>query len=441
MLTGGMGGLTATGGAANAGSGGVTACAMETTTAKVKPLDLYIMLDISGSMLSATSSGTSKWDAVKSALESFFADPGSQGVGVGIQYFPLPKPGVPAACTTDGDCGAGGPCFLNRCVPSVNTLPCATSADCATSGPNGTAGSCLPVGECQNDHDFACTPAPTGKPASSCGGTLGDCQTITAGTNKCFNPSVCDYMVYATPAVPITALSAATTATLTGSLNAQMPAGSTPTAPALQGAIRHSYDWAAQNTDHTVVSVLATDGVPTVECHYPTTLSPADAVTEVSTIATQGVMSGVQTFVIGVFGADDLAAGAPANLDTIANAGGTTKAFIVDTSQDVSQQFLAALNAIRTSGIACDFPLPTPTGGADLDPTRVNIDFTNQGTTTNLYQVANAAACGSDGGWYYDVPPPGTPTKIFACPTSCDIFQKTVGGSVSVVLGCVTRVK
>jgi hypothetical protein len=39
--------------------------------------------------------------------------------------------------------------------------------------------------------------------------------------------------------------------------------------------------------------------------------------------------------------------------------------------------------------------------------------------------------------WYYDVNPPGTPTKITLCPQSCDPL-KTSGGSLKVIIGCAT---
>ena len=93
-------------GGSGGGSGGESSkgsCAAETTMAEPTPLDLYIMLDISGSMLDAAGGGMSKWTAVKSALSAFFQDPASAGISVGIQYVPLRKAGVPATCTSDAE--------------------------------------------------------------------------------------------------------------------------------------------------------------------------------------------------------------------------------------------------------------------------------------------------------------------------------------------------
>src|SRR5882724_3839423 len=90
-----------------AGAGGSDqACAAEVSAAEIVPLDLYIMLDVSGSMLEGTSmfdaTGTAitKWSAIKGALENFIADDASNGLGVGLQYFPLNKPHVPASCVS-----------------------------------------------------------------------------------------------------------------------------------------------------------------------------------------------------------------------------------------------------------------------------------------------------------------------------------------------------
>ncbi|MGZ3417322.1 MAG: hypothetical protein ACXVEE_05610 [Polyangiales bacterium] len=66
-----------------------TSCAAVSQKAAEIPLDLFIMLDQSGSMKDMTASGATKWDATKAALKAFLADPKSNGLGVGIQYFGL----------------------------------------------------------------------------------------------------------------------------------------------------------------------------------------------------------------------------------------------------------------------------------------------------------------------------------------------------------------
>ncbi len=101
---------------------------------------------------------------------------------------------------------------------------------------------------------------------------------------------------------------------------------------------------------------------------------------------------------IGVFGPDDI--DSQSNIDDIATAGGEP-AFIVDTSLDVTQQFIDALDAIRGTRLSCEFQIPTPESGGTLDYNAVNVEFTNAGTSGLLYYVANAAACDPvNGGWY-----------------------------------------
>jgi hypothetical protein len=145
--------------------------------------------------------------------------------------------------------------------------------------------------------------------------------------------------------------------------------------------------------------------------------------------------------VIGVFPPGT--AMAQENLDTIAVAGGTEQAFIIDTSQDVAAQFLEALNSIRGTKLVCEFQVPEAPAGETLDyDGNVTVQFTLDGSTEVLPYVESPDGCGlTQGGWYYDVDPAGgdTPTKILVCPSTCDAFQDTAGGEVEIQLGCETQ--
>src|SRR5438552_2831477 len=55
-----------------------SSCAQVVRKGETVPLDMYILLDKSSSMLDTTSAGPTKWDAIRSALESFVSDPASQ---------------------------------------------------------------------------------------------------------------------------------------------------------------------------------------------------------------------------------------------------------------------------------------------------------------------------------------------------------------------------
>jgi len=83
------------GGGVDSGNGGnlsidAPACATSVVTAQKSPLDLFVMLDQSGSMSDSVSGGGTKWTAVTGALNTFLGQPGLDGVSVGIQYFGLP---------------------------------------------------------------------------------------------------------------------------------------------------------------------------------------------------------------------------------------------------------------------------------------------------------------------------------------------------------------
>lgn len=88
------------------GNGSLGACATETKKAEIVPLDIVIGLDTSFSM-----DFDNKWPSVKSALNSFVANPSYAGLGVGLQFYPLRKqcsvsdysnPAVPIAMLPGG---------------------------------------------------------------------------------------------------------------------------------------------------------------------------------------------------------------------------------------------------------------------------------------------------------------------------------------------------
>ncbi|HYP99407.1 MAG TPA: hypothetical protein VER96_12120 [Polyangiaceae bacterium] len=421
------------------GSGGGTGvtdtCAAKVSTAQAIPLDMYIMLDTSGSMSDATATQATKWNAVKLALESFLTDSASAGLGVGLQYFPLQKTNVPTSCANDTQCGDSAPCFLKFCSTFTDFVACSVNSDCLATNDQ-YYGPCLPIGRCTKDQDYFCSKPGTADCAPGPNGEdLGACET--AKTSICTNITSCDVAQYTTPATPISTLPGAA-AKLVASIDAQMPAGDTPTAPALSGAIAQARTWAKAHPDHRVVAVLATDGLPT-QC-------TPDAIADVAALARGGVTGtpSISTFVIGVFGPSDVQIGAPGNLDQIAARGGTNKAFIVDTQKDVTAQFQMALDAIRGARLACEYQIPEPTGGGTLNYKEVNVAFTDGDKKTVVYVKDQAGCDSTSGGWYYDVDPDTgmSPSKIIACPTTCTTFQGAQNGaSVGIELGCKTVVK
>lgn len=65
------------------GVGGNGSCTSTSVQTEPVPLDMIVLLDESGSM------GGTKWDTVTAALKAFVTDPANDGIGVGIQYFPV----------------------------------------------------------------------------------------------------------------------------------------------------------------------------------------------------------------------------------------------------------------------------------------------------------------------------------------------------------------
>jgi len=407
---------------------GETACAVATQTAQTVPLDLYIMLDSSGSMAGTAAGNQTKWDAVRSALTAFVADPKSAGLGVGIQYFPLFHAAVPDTCETDAACVGYGPCdILRTCSGSTSIVRCAGNGDCRGMG------MCVRLGGCGVSGGY-CAPA---GPAYSCSSAAGDGCLPIAG--YCTGRDLCDAAAYAAPAVEVATLPGAATA-LVASLTQHTVDGLTPTAGALSGAIQHAQTLARANPTHKLAVLLATDGLPS-EC-TPLDIAGASGIAAIASAA-RAATPGVATYVIGVFTPAEQA-DAQSNLDAIAAAGGTGRAFVINTSQNVSQSFVDALNAVRSSGLACQYMLPPAMqDGGQLDYYSVNVQFTSgAGAAVTVGNVKDRASCSATrGGWYYDVDPTtagATPQTISICDTSCEQMKADPAGRVDILLGCKT---
>lgn len=64
-------------------------CAEVTAKAQLLPLDLYVVLDRSGSMVNP-SLGSLRWPPVRDALNQFFQSPGAAGIGIALTMFAHP---------------------------------------------------------------------------------------------------------------------------------------------------------------------------------------------------------------------------------------------------------------------------------------------------------------------------------------------------------------
>lgn len=437
------GGSSAASGGSSSSSGGD--CAADSVQAERFPLDMYIMLDVSGSMLTPTEGDedVSKWQAVSSALADFVSDPASEGMSVGLQVFPLRHPDAPASCTSNAQCAGFEACLRRVCWNTNDLRICEEDADC---GAFADEGSCVTFGVCESNSDYVCPAVGGDCGVGDNGQVLGDC--VAAPPSQCTLTADCRPASYAAPAAEIAVLPGAG-AGLVAVLQESTPdpANLTPTGPGLEGAILHAQSWARAHPDHQVVTVLATDGQPTLQTAGGgcARMEAAD-LQGVYTIASEGSRGAppITTFVVGVLGPEDAASGAATVLHEIAERGGTGEALIIDTQGDVQAKFRAALNAIRSQGLSCELKVPEEQAGRPVDYDRVNVDFTNEdGSEEGLIRVGDASTCGdatNGRGWYYDTAPESAkPTRITVCPAVCQQFKDVDKGSVSIKLGCQQR--
>lgn len=197
--------------------------------------------------------------------------------------------------------------------------------------------------------------------------------------------------------------------------------GSTPMYGALHGALAHATAQKDQFPSHKVILVFASDGDPN-SCP-----GNQNDISEIAGLAKAALdYNGVETYVVAISGASVI------NLDKIAAAGGTTKAY--DVTQNISQ-FSQRMGEIRANALACHYIVPEPPGGEPLEPGKVVVKHINaDGTTGALPPVANKNACGQGDGWYYD--DPINPHTIELCPASCNIIEEDHDGKVDVLFGC-----
>jgi hypothetical protein len=343
---GGGGGGSSTGGSGGNGGGviidGDAACVAEPRAGEQIPVDLFFMVDKSGSMTcpvgqagmtcTATQNpipAVNRWTSIKDALVSFANSTASAGLGMGVGFFPK----------------------MNG-----NTLLC--------------------------------------------------------------NPTD-----YSTPAAGIAPLPGSAGALQTA-LNAEMPNGNTPTVPALSGAISYATTYAQSHPGRAVSVVFATDGEPTQCTQNDNTIPGA---VRVATAALAGTPP-IRTYVLGV-------GPSLGNLNQIAVAGGTTKAYLVESGG--STDLINALNEIRKGTLTCDYQIPV-IPGKPLDLKLVNIKVRvgpPPATPQLISKVDDASQCGAtQGGWYFDNN--ASPTKITLCPATCDPMLKTTGSGLDVLIGC-----
>lgn len=242
----------------------------------------------------------------------------------------------------------------------------------------------------------------------------------------------CDLNAYSTPdvgpvAVPDTSMQ------VMASLDAHGPGGGTPIGIALDGATRFCAAHKAGTPGDECVAVIVTDGKPDDDCGY----TGNGAILDVARNAVAN--DGTRTFAVGFDGADfDLMNQIAREGDTDCDPAGTPNdACDVTAGGDA---FLQALRQIRetvsttvTTELECEWGLPD--AGGPVDPDRVNVSLSDGTTDVSLGRVDSAADCPRfDSGWYYD--DPAAPTRVLACPDTCDRVRSTTNARVDILLDC-----
>lgn len=238
-------------------------------------------------------------------------------------------------------------------------------------------------------------------------------QVFPQGSNQC---TVANYQ---TALVPMTALPD-TGGVIGKALDANGPNKdfNTPTVPAVQGAVFQAQQLKAAGKKTAVV--LVTDGEP----------NGCNSTVQSSATAAGGGLPDIRTYVIGV--GDQLD-----NLNTIAAGGGTTKAVFISTTspQQITTDFVNALGEIRKQALSCDYALPAPPSGEQLDTGRVNVQWTPNGGAAQTLDYS--ADCAGGKGWRYDNP--SNPTRILICDASCTDVLGNAQGKIDIVFGCKTQ--
>lgn len=377
------------------------ACTSGSNQGEPGPLDMFVMMDRSGSMGDEVS-GVTKWQAASLALRNFVRSEDSEGLGFGISYFAPPD-----GCQTCGVCGG------LWCSSWQGPTPYPFCSDPKSSG---DYGDCVGADGSYGSFEYYANENSTCDPADFVN------VSLTQGVDYGILPGTGDTQVDA----------------VMESLAKIMPDGGTPTEPALEGAIDHAIAQGSANPDRKQVVVLVTDGQPN-NC--------SSDVAGLTTLAQNGFDQGVETYVIGV--PDPSNQSALDNLDQVALAGtgNETGAFILTTDDGDPNfnpvgQFIDAMNTIRQKSMNCSFDVPTPPadGTLDIESPQILLSASPDpagGAATQEYdltRVADSGSCGSDTAWYYD--DPSSPATINLCDASCALAQDDVDSRLDILYQC-----
>ena len=102
-----------------------------------------------------------------------------------------------------------------------------------------------------------------------------------------------------------------------------------------------------------------------------------------------------------------------------------------------AETLTAAIAKIRGQALGCVYELPDPPQGEMIDPGKVNVDLTVDGTTTGLPKRADSSnPCTDSGCWDYT-----DDGKVELIGKACEDITNAVNGKVDIIVGCDTIIE
>ena len=242
----------------------------------------------------------------------------------------------------------------------------------------------------------------------------------------------CTDAAYLMPDVPPTLLPTAAFSTAIDALGYTLGSNtwrsSTPTLAAFNGTVASLRAATHTSSNATSALVMVTDGVP----------AGCDGVDDIQLVVDAVRNSGVKTFVVGVNNPPgDNAGDNLANLNVIAEAGGTGQAFIVATGDPTQTEadFKAVIDEIRGVAVSCNIEIPLPPAGSVFIPEQVNVTYGSGGSAD--IRLAYDPDCSVPDTWRYD--DPQDPATIVLCSDACARAKREVNARLEVEFGCMRR--
>ena len=222
--------------------------------------------------------------------------------------------------------------------------------------------------------------------------------------------------------------------TITGGLPPLPIGAGTPIEGALKGATEFCKNFSPADpadAGEQCVVLFITDG------------APSGCAIDTPTIVGVSQAAQVPVYTIALQGVTDLNL-----LNMIADSTGTD----CDPASANGDSFIDALTLIRDTVVTvethtetmvkpltCEWGLPDPDPVQGFDKDEVNVVLSSPAGDITFVKAADEASCGdSDNAWYYD--DPDNPTRIAACPKTCEVIEAAQGASVDIQLGCPTMI-